>query len=98
MGSTAKKAQAKTSRSRSANRLPEQPVAAAKAKAEFLGLIERVSTERRPVTITKRGKPLVQIVPIDNRVIDDPFGCLKGSVTVVGDIVGPEPDLWEAMA
>ncbi|HEV2579203.1 MAG TPA: type II toxin-antitoxin system prevent-host-death family antitoxin [Acidobacteriaceae bacterium] len=95
---SAKKVQAKTARSRAANRLDEQPVAAAKAKAEFLGLIERVSTERRPVTITKRGKPLVQIVPIDSRIIDDPFGCMKGSVKVVGDIVGPEPDLWEAMA
>lgn len=98
MRSTAKKVQAKIVRSRSADRLPEQPVAAAKAKAEFLGLIERVSAERRPVTITKRGKPLVQIVPIDNRVTDDPFGCMKGSVKVIGDIVGPEPDAWEAMA
>ena len=98
MRSTTKKVHTASARSRSANTLPDQPVAAAKAKAEFLGLIERVSTERRSVTITKRGKPLVQIVPIDNCSIDDPFGCMKGSVKTVGDIVGPELDHWEAMA
>jgi prevent-host-death family protein len=92
------KTKVKIATSRSTASLPYEPVAAAKAKAEFLGLIERVSTERRPVTITKRGKPLVQIVPIDDRASEDPFGCMKGTVRIVGDIVGPEPDIWEAMA
>jgi prevent-host-death family protein len=94
---SSRKAKVKVAAPPSVGRLQE-PVAAAKAKAEFLGLIERVSTERRPITITKRGKPLVQIVPIDHHVSQDPFGCMKGSVRILGDIVGPEPDIWEAMS
>lgn len=98
MRSTTQKVKIKTRSSRAANRLLQEPIAAARAKTEFLGLIERVSAERRAVTITKRGKPLVRIVPIDNRLVEDPFGCMKGSVKTVGDIVGAEPDIWEAMA
>lgn len=94
---TPAKAKVKVGTSRSINTLPPETVAAAKAKAEFLGLIEKVSTQRRTVTITKRGKPMVRIVPIDNKTSDDPFGCMKGSVQVNGDIVGPEPEIWEAM-
>ena len=98
MRRAAKKVRTKTARARSVDELLEEPIAAAKAKTQFLGLIERISSERHPVIITKRGKPLVRIVPIDSRVVDDPFGCMKGSVKVVGDIVGAEPDSWEAMA
>ncbi len=76
--------------------LPER-VAAAKAKAQFLGLIEQVSMQRQTVIITKRGKPLVQIVPLDESTGQDPFGCMKGTVKITGDIVGPEPDQWEAL-
>lgn len=76
--------------------LPER-VAAAKAKAEFLGLIEQISILRQNVTITKRGKPLVRIVPLEEASHQDPFGCMKGTVKITGDVVGPEPDIWEAM-
>lgn len=73
------------------------PIAAAKAKAHLLQLIDQVSRDGQPVVITKRGKPLVQITPIDEPSVQDPFGCMKGSVNIMGDIVGPEPDVWEAM-
>ncbi len=73
------------------------PIAAAQAKTHLLRLIDEVSRDGIPVIISKRGKPLVQIAPLDTPPLDDPFGCMKGTVTITGDIIGPEPDVWEAM-
>jgi prevent-host-death family protein len=73
------------------------PIAAAEAKTHLLRLIEEVSRDRVPVTISKRGKALVQLVPLDEAPGGDPFGCMKGTVKILGDIIGPEPDRWEAM-
>ncbi len=73
------------------------PIAAAQAKTHLLQLIDEVSRERTPVTISKRGKALVQLVPLDEAPGGDPFGCMKGTVKIHGDIIGPEPDRWEAM-
>ena len=73
------------------------PIAAAQAKAHLLQLIDEVSRDRVPVIISKRGKPLVQLVPLDDAAPGDPFGCMQGTVKIAGDIVGPEPDRWEAM-
>lgn len=73
------------------------PIAAAQAKTHLLRLIDEVSRDGIPVVISKRGKPLVQIAPLDTPPLDDPFGCMKGTVTITGDIIGPEPDMWEAM-
>lgn len=92
------KAETKPGKARSAHSLTHEPVAAARAKAEFLGLIHQVSTDSRPVIVTRRGKPIVQIAPLETAVVEDPFGCLRGSVQTHGDVVGPEPDAWEATA
>ena len=72
-------------------------IAAGQAKTHLLRLIDEVSRDGIPIVISKRGKPLVQIAPLDTPALEDPFGCMKGTVTIVGDIVGPEPDIWEAM-
>lgn len=73
-------------------------IPATKAKAHLLELLDNVDRKREPVTITKRGRPVARLVPID----DDPprgiFGCMKGTFRITGDIVGPEPDIWEAMS
>jgi prevent-host-death family protein len=70
---------------------------AAKAKTHFLSVIDQVDQEGVPVTVTRRGKAIVQVVPIEQRPRDI-FGCMKGTAWVTGDIVGPEPDIWEAMS
>ena len=43
---------------------------------------------QRPVIVTKKGRPLVQVVPIN----DEPrevFGALAGEIEVLGDLVAP---------
>ena len=66
-------------------------------KARCLKVMDQVRATREPVVITKRGRPVAKLVPVDRRG-DDIFGCLKGVVEIVGDIESPlvAPEDWEA--
>jgi len=66
-------------------------------KARCLKVMDQVQSTREPVTITKRGRPVAKLVPVDRRN-DDIFGSLKGVVEIVGDIESPlvPPEEWEA--
>jgi prevent-host-death family protein len=75
----------------------ERTVAASAAKTHLLELLDQVNTRRKPVTITKRGRPVARLVPIEDPSPVSIFGCMKGTFKITGDIVGPEPDVWEAM-
>lgn len=80
-----------------ASSVSEQTVPASKAKAHLLELLDTVDRLREPVVITKRGRPVARLVPIEPREPGSIFGCMKDTFKITGDIVGPEPDLWEAM-
>ena len=86
---------------RAAKKLPkltaQHPVAAAQAKARLLELLDTVDSQGETITITKRGRPVAQLVPFPTRPKGSIFGCMKGTARITGDIVGPEPDIWEAM-
>jgi prevent-host-death family protein len=70
-------------------------IAAAAFKAKCLTLMEDVRSTRRPLVITKRGKPIAKLVPVDEE--REFIGRLKGVIRVVGDIESPiEPDAWES--
>ena len=76
--------------------LPSEVIAAAQAKAHFLQIIESVRVNGRSVTVTRRGKPTVQIVPVPT-IPDAPlFGRLKGVMQFAGEIVSPDPETWES--
>lgn len=69
-------------------------VTAAEFKAKCLRLMDEVAQHRTPLVITKRGKPLVKLVPISDEPID-PFGCMAGTVKILGDIISPiDEDEW----
>jgi prevent-host-death family protein len=55
-------------------------ITATKAKAEFLGLIDRVASgDSGPVTVTKHGKAKVMIVPIGESENEAKgYGALRG--------------------
>lgn len=73
-------------------------IAAAKFKAQCLMLMEDVRKTRQPVVITKRGRPIAKLAPLED-VKDDFFDRLKGRVHVVGDIVSPVVPLedWDPL-
>ena len=75
-----------------------EPIAAAKAKTHFLQLLDEVARDREPITITKRGKVVAQLVPASEpqelSKFDQVFGSMKGSVKILGDIVSPDWESW----
>lgn len=64
-------------------------------KAQCLQLMDEVKEKHVTITITKHGKPVAKLVPI-NESEEDFFGCLKGTATIKGDIVAPIDIEWEA--
>jgi prevent-host-death family protein len=73
-------------------------IGAGEFKARCLTLMEDVRSTREPLVITKRGKPVAKLVPVDNGK-DDFIGRLKGVMKIVGDIESPvvPPEDWEAL-
>jgi prevent-host-death family protein len=72
-------------------------VGAASFKANCLRLIDEVAQQRAPLVITKRGKPVAKLVPIDEKPIDL-FGYMAGTIKICGDIVSPIDEEWTADA
>ena len=64
-------------------------------KARCLQRMGEVEETGREVVITKRGRPVAKLVPVVAAGARDVFGCMRGTVTVVGDIVAPLEEPWE---
>ena len=65
-----------------------QEIAISKFKATCLAVLEDVQKTRRPILVTRFGKPVAEVVPArasKKRLL----GCMKGTVEILGDIVGP---------
>jgi len=72
----------------------KQKIAVAAFKAHCLGLIDEVQRQRKEIVITKRGRPVARLIPIDDErpVI---FGRMKGTARILGDIFSTG-ESWEA--
>lgn len=67
-------------------------IAAGEFKAKCLKLMEEVARTREPVIVTKRGKPIAKLVPVEDKPRQKWFGYMAGTVTIHGDIVAPVTD------
>ena len=67
-------------------------------KAQCLKVMDKVQATGEPVVVTKRGKPVVRVVPARPEK-DDLFGFMKGEFEIVGDIISPVVPLedWESL-
>jgi len=77
-----------------------EEIAISEFKAKCLALLEQVRKTRRPIRITKFGKPVADVVPPAKQ--DDRgtwLGCMKGKMEITGDIVSPATDEkeWEVL-
>ncbi|MEV4422466.1 type II toxin-antitoxin system Phd/YefM family antitoxin [Patulibacter sp. NPDC049589] len=66
---------------------------ATRLKAELLGVLDRVQASGEPVTVTKHGRPVARIVPIDDEA------PLAGSVRFLTDedeLLRPIDVDWDA--
>jgi prevent-host-death family protein len=70
-------------------------MAAGAFKVHCLKVMDEVQSKRQAVLITKRGKPVAKLVPVEKEK-DDIFGFLKGKGKITGDIVSPilTPEEW----
>ena len=78
--------------------MPAKTIGAAQFKAECLRLIDEMSRDPSPVTITKRGRPVATLAPVLAPVARSPIGALKGSVLRFDDPFSPatDPADWNA--
>jgi len=63
-------------------------IAAGNFKTHCLAIMDEVQAKRHSVIITKRGKPVVKLVPAGDDS-DDIYNFLDGKGAVTGDIVSP---------
>jgi prevent-host-death family protein len=70
-------------------------MAAGKFKVHCLAVMDEVAAKREAIIITKRGKPVAKLVPVEKET-DDIFGFFKGKIEINGDIVSPafDADEW----
>ena len=72
-------------------------IAAGEFKAKCLKILDEVQQKRKHVVITKRGKPVAKLVPVDEST-ESFIGSMKGTMEILGDIVAPIDVEWEADA
>jgi prevent-host-death family protein len=67
-------------------------------KARCLAVMDDVQATGEPVIVTKRGKPVVKVVPMEPEN-SDIFGFMAGKFKIVGDIESPVVPLkhWKIM-
>lgn len=67
-------------------------------KAQCLKVMSRVHATGEPVIVTKRGKPVVKVIPAETEK-EDIFGFMKGRMEIIGDIESPAVPLsdWDAL-
>ena len=72
-------------------------VPAARFKAQCLSWLERVRQSRQAIIVAKHGRPVAKVVPLRTppRAI---LGFSKGTVKILGDIVAPTGERWDADA
>ncbi len=74
-------------------------ISATEFKAKCLKLIDEVAQTHEPLIVTKRGKPVAKVVPIEPEADQESsyFGCMTGTIEIVGDIIEPIEQEWAAM-
>jgi prevent-host-death family protein len=73
-------------------------IAAGQFKAQCLQLMDRVGQTHEEIVITKHGRPVAKLVPVEEQHSSSFIGYMKGSVVVSGDIVAPVEEDWEVCA
>lgn len=72
--------------------MEEVPISQFKAKC--LALLEQVNKTKKPLRITRHGKPVADVVPAvpatDRAAL---FGSMRNSIKILGDIVSPVIEL-----
>jgi prevent-host-death family protein len=77
-----------------------EKIAISKFKATCLEILERVRRTRKPIMVTRFGKPVAEVTPptlIAKK--KSRLGAMAGTVRIKGDIVSPasDPKDWDVL-
>jgi prevent-host-death family protein len=74
-------------------------IAISEFKAKCLALLEQVQKTKKPIRVTRFGKPVAEVIPASPNRRADWIGSMKGTFEILGDIVSPAGDEqdWEAL-
>ncbi len=62
-------------------------------KATCLDLMDEVEAQRTEIIVTKHGRPVVKVGPVDS-VPPSPFGFLRHTIIEQQDIIAPDHAEW----
>jgi prevent-host-death family protein len=70
-------------------------MAAGAFKTNCLAVMDEVQAKHETIVITKHGKPVAKLVPV-NTDTDEIYNFLAGKGAIVGDVVSPalSPEEW----
>jgi prevent-host-death family protein len=73
-------------------------ITATEFKAKCLQILDRVGATGERVKVTKRGKVIAEVVPPRDKA-EGPAkaGLARGTLRIVGDIIEPTGEAWDAL-
>jgi prevent-host-death family protein len=74
-------------------------IAISEFKAKCLSLLDQVQKTKRPIRVTRFGKPVAEVIPPSAQGSADWLGSMKDKIEILGDIVSPasDPSDWEVL-
>jgi prevent-host-death family protein len=68
-------------------------------RANCIALLKRVQKTRKPIRITRFGKPIADVIPPPPTRPANWIGSMKDSIEILGDIVSPanEESDWDVL-
>jgi prevent-host-death family protein len=77
-----------------------EEVSISEFKAKCLAILEQVRKTKKPIRITRFGKPVAEVVPPSpDKERGNWLGSMKGRGEILGDIISPatDPEEWEVL-
>lgn len=74
-------------------------IAITEFRTKCSAILSRVQRTKKPIRITRRGKAIAEILPLDPLRDRNWIGSMKGKMKILGDIVSPacDEDDWEVL-
>ena len=74
-------------------------IAISEFKAKCLSLLDQVEKTKKPLRVTRFGKPIAEVMPPSPVPVASWIGSMKDRIEILGDIVSPANDEsdWEAL-
>jgi len=77
-----------------------EEVSISQFKAKCLALLDQVNKTKKPLRVTRHGKPIAEIIPPAPSIDRSKWiGSMEGKMEILGDIISPATDEgeWEVL-